>query len=69
MAISNDCVSIIKNGDSTLVIRCNRDASYFTLEDVGGDSVVIFKNSINNIIREIQKLKELNEPTGVRSKP
>lgn len=62
-------VAVVQNGISKLIIRCDIKAafhsSYFTLEEEGGDAVVIFKSAINNLIKEIEKLRDLTEkPKG-----
>jgi len=60
---STEYVAVVGN----IIIRCDKQASYFTLEKIGGDTVLIFKNQINDLIKEIEKLKDLTDkPQGAK---
>ncbi len=56
---TKELVSIIKDDGRYYFIRWGKEDNYFTLEDRGGDFVVVFKDSINNVPSEIEKLKDV----------
>lgn len=63
--MNNDHISIIKgNKDKCqFIIKWNRGSNCFTIESTEEDCVVIYKDSINDLISEIEKIKELMEET------
>lgn len=56
---NKDYVAVMKDENMVFFIKWGKDANFFSLEDKDEDLVVIFKDSINSIPREIQKLKEI----------
>ena len=56
---AKDYVSVIKDNDRVFFIKWGKEAGFFTLEDKNEDFVVVFKDSINSIPREIERLKDV----------
>ena len=68
--MTNDFVSIVNKEGAIFIIRWDRVAEHFTIEDHQRDYVLIYKQSINDLIGELTKLKEMiDESKPEKKKP
>ena len=73
--MTQDYISLIERDKAKYITRWIRGKDYFTLENAGDKEwgcVVIFKESINDIKAEIEKLENLmqiEEDSKPKSKP
>ena len=56
---SNEYVSLIKHENFKYLIKWDRKSEFFTLEDQSGDYIVVYKDVINNLSEEFNRLREL----------